>query len=415
VAQQQLYVDCTLEPGGDGSAGAPLSRITDAMAVARGLGGTEQVEIEVAEGVCDQEALPINLDVPLHLKGTNNAGKGTGRPDDVQDVETVVTYLGDVSPPGFFTVLADNVEVSHLRIDGRYAVLGDVQLDEPMTPAGITITGRQGFDIHHLRIDHIAQPVRSEGSSGRIAHNYFEGSRGPFLSGASALNPAVVEVAHNRIVYRINGLAMAGASTQAVGTSLRATVDHNEIETTFTNSGPTTPTALRVSPMLGNATTPAGFVDLVATANTISGAAKYGIMLHAGQPVRTGASYSGQLVAQFTGNTIGPAVLNPALITFTNSRATVLPCELNPASTKATCPLLSGPPNGPFVYSEYLSQASYTFTHSGELNGALIDHPAVHPIDAYSLQNQLLINGSLIPNCTFVVVPPSVSPPACPQ
>lgn len=89
-------------------------------------------------------------------------------------------------------------------------------------------------------------------------------------------------------------------------------------------------------------------------------------------------------------------------MTFTNSRATVFPCELNPALAPGPdCPSLSTPP----VYSEYLTAATYDLRHSGELDGEFIDHPEFHPVDRHALGNRLIFNRVPASCGTFVVVP----------
>jgi hypothetical protein len=118
---------------------------------------------------------------------------------------------------------------------------------------------------------------------------------------------------------------------------------------------------LRVSPILDLPSDPPGTVDLTAVGNRISGAAKYGIMLHA--------------------------------------RGTVQPCALNP-----NCP----PPPHP----DYLRNSRYDLLHTGELNNALIDNPELHPFDHVALQNTLIVNNTTIGHGTFVVVPALLARPA---
>ena len=54
-----VYVDCAAPPGGDGSRRTPLPTITAALPVARALSATFRVTIDVAEGTCAAETLPI--------------------------------------------------------------------------------------------------------------------------------------------------------------------------------------------------------------------------------------------------------------------------------------------------------------------------------------------------------------------
>ena len=73
-------------------------------------------------------------------------------------------------------------------------------------------------------------------------------------------------------------------------------------------------------------------MEIVASGNFFGGPAKYGIMIHAGPQIVRGNSYTGAVDARFADNIIDGATLHPALITFTNARATVLPAELTPSS-----------------------------------------------------------------------------------
>src|SRR5262249_39144905 len=145
------------------------------------------------------------------------------------------------------------------------------------------------------------------------------------------------------------------------GTHLRATITDNHVVTAFANSGPTNPAALRISPMVDAAADTPGNAELVVEGNRFSGPAKYGIMIHAGQPAR-GASYTGTVRALFTETVIDSPAATPPPITFTNVRATVLPWELNPLIPRGpACPTLPIPP----VYWEYLTNTLYDLEHTG--------------------------------------------------
>jgi len=264
-------------------------------------------------------------------------------------------------------------------------------------PLGVLADRVDNFALNHLRIIGTGQAIRSEGSSGLISSNYLSGDSGMFLSGGAANDPPSVVVTNNTIVYRTNGVAMTAVT--AVGTFLRATVTDNDIVTSYMNSGPTNPAAFRVNPT--DAVNTAGTVEVVAEGNLFGGSAKYGIMIH-GSPVmarRTdGQSYTGDVTAEFSNNVIDSAVVFPALLTFTNARATVFPCELNPTITVGC----QQPGSGKW---EYLKNALFDLWHSGELIGALIDHPEFHPFDGYALGNTLVINRETVDYQTFVVMP----------
>jgi hypothetical protein len=224
-------------------------------------------------------------------------------------------------------------------------------------PLGVLADRADNFALNHLRIIGTGQAIRSEGSSGLISSNYLSGDSGMFLSGGAANDPPSVVVTNNTIVYRTNGVAMTAVT--AVGTFLRATVTDNDIVTSYMNSGPTNPAAFRVNPT--DAVNTAGTVEVVAEGNLFGGSAKYGIMIH-GSPVmarRTdGQSYTGDVTAEFANNVIDSAVVFPALLTFTNARATVFPCELNPTITVGC----QQPGSGKW---EYLKNALFDLRHSG--------------------------------------------------
>jgi hypothetical protein len=75
---------------------------------------------------------------------------------------------------------------------------------------------------------------------------------------------------------------------------------------------------------------------------------------------------------------------------------------LDPANTPLTCPTLMG---NPLQYWEYLEGSVFDLHHGGELDGALIDHPEIEPVDNRALNNVLRINDEVVDHETFVVVP----------
>ena len=82
-------------------------------------------------------------------------------------------------------------------------------------------------------------------------------------------------------------------------------------------------------------------------ANQFGGTPKYGVMVHGSQPSRRtdGSGYTGEAQVVFGWNVVDPAAGVSALVTFTNARATVLPCELYPVGTPlpAGCPSWATP------------------------------------------------------------------------
>ena len=389
-----LYVNCAVTSDGDGSARSPLSTISAALPVARTM--SAPVRISVAAGVCSRETLPIRLDVPVRLRGARSpATEDDDRPDGNQHQDTIITASGLTAT--FFVVTAPDVQISHLSIVGARPLGADGNRAPALTPLGILALDATAYAVSHLRVVGVGQAIRSEASSGVIRNNYVSGDNPIFMSGGSAATPAEVTVTNNRVVYRVNGIPAAGGTNS--DTHLRARISDNDLLTPFMNTGPTSPAALRLSPFTVGT---AGTLDVVVENNFIGGAAKYGVMIHAGQPIRAdGARYTGTLTARLADNVIAPDVLWPSLVTFTNSRATVLPCELQPALPPSECPTLSPVP----VYSEYLTDATYDLEHSGDMDAALIDHPEFHPVDRYPLGNRLIINKRLAGYETFVVVP----------
>src|SRR5262245_38357863 len=90
-ATTTIFVNCEVGPGGDGSHQAPVNTITAAMAIARGMTGSPRFEIEVAQGICDQETLPIVLDRTVRVRGARTLGVGPdGLPDGQQSTDTLV-------------------------------------------------------------------------------------------------------------------------------------------------------------------------------------------------------------------------------------------------------------------------------------------------------------------------------------
>jgi hypothetical protein len=400
-----IFVDCSAAPWGDGSRRAPLPTITAAMSVAHALGGAvPQIKIDVATGICNDETLPIRLDVPgVWLKGARSPiAHDDQRPDGQQHYDTLLMAAPPHSAVTFFVIAAPGVRISHLSIDGELSPGPDGDRPPRLTPLAVSAVGVDEFVLDHLRIQRVGQAIRSEASSGRIFNNYLLGDAPFSISGGSPMAPPRVIATNNTILYRTAGIGVAASGP--FGTFLRATFTDNDVVTSYTNSGPSNPAAIRLAPFFSGTPDVRPTLDIVINGNFIGGSAKYGIIVHAGQNTRRsdGRSYTGDVKARFENNVIGGAVLHPALITFTNARATELPCELNPTLPPGpTCPSVPNPP----VYWEYLTNARFDLQHTGELDAALIDHPELQPVDRYPLHNVLSINGGPIGYQTFVVVP----------
>jgi hypothetical protein len=199
------------------------------------------------------------------------------------------------------------------------------------------------------------------------------------------------------ITYRGIGIAAAG-SWATGGTHLIADVAKNEITSAYTNTGDTNPAGLRVSPAITAGGTAPGFVQLILAGNEFRGTHKYGIIIYGGMPRRGGGTFTGQIEATLTGNHLDPGTVAPALVTFTHARATVFPCELDPATQP--CPTVMTANNQP-LYWTYLTDALFDIRYQHELDNALIDHPQLHPVDGSPLNNLLMLNNDPAPYCSF--------------
>jgi hypothetical protein len=297
--------------------------------------------------------------------------------------------------------------VSQLSVDGQLAPPPDLPIQPPSAPIGILVRSADDVLLEHLRLVRVVQGVRSEGAGGRVSGNYVEsfGNGLVFFGGDAARSPAVI-VNANRVDYRVNGIVLGGGipavGAQPAGSVLSALVVWNDVVTHYRNGGPSNPTALRLSPSVQGA--PDGHLGAQFLLNAIRGTPRYSIMFHGGQPQRDALVSSGSVRATFLRTTldIEASQTSNSLITFTNARATELPCELDPANGRDVCPSLQG---NPPAYSDYHQQTTYDLRHGGELDGALIDHPAIEPVDGRVLDNLLLINGVAVDYQTFVVVP----------
>ena len=422
-----LYVDCAAQPGGDGSHHAPFDTITAAVTAGRTLDASSRIVIDVGAGTCERETLPITLDYALGSRGNRAPVEGEA-PDPLRD--TVITVPAGAVVQLFLLVTTSNVEVSRLTIDGRF----DPGPDTPaMPPPGPTaVLARSGAEfvdglvLEHLRLVGLAEGIRGEGVGGRIARNVLErtgsgvrvfggGAKvppGPDVPDHASTRSPLVVIADNHIGYRVNGITLAGGipanGATPEGYALRAAVLSNDLVTDFANTGPSNPTAIRLSPSVGGApgaaNPPDGLLLVVATHNYIRGTPRYSILIHAGQPVRTAPLSTGLVSATFKGTQLDEDAQQTSTtrITFTNARATELPCELNPANTRTVCPSLTG---NPPIYWDYLQQATFNIWHQGDLDGAAIDHPLYDPVYGRLLSNQLRINDVDVPHQTFVVVP----------
>ena len=414
-SSQTLYVDCAAAPGGDGRKKSPFSTITAAVPVAKGLSVQTQVTISVATGTCDKEAFPIVLDFPVDLRGSRAPDMDSeGLPLGTQDRDTLVTWTPPSPVPpsvanlSFFRITGSGVRLSKLSLDAKI-LPGTPGIPAPArtAPFGVLVQNAEDFVVDQLRIVRMGPSVRTQGNtSGRIRDTYIgQVAAGIVLTGGDLAAPPEVSATNNRIEdYWTGAFALAGAGP--AGQSIRAVVQGNDMFNTWTNIGPSNPFGVRIGPILGGSSFRHGTVEAVIEGNRFRGTPRYAIIVNSGQTVRRadGQHYSGTVDVTFAGNATNELSVTQAvsLITFTNSRATELPCELDPANTPLTCPTLMG---NPLQYWEYLENSVFDLHHGGELDGAWIDHPEVEPVGGRVLNNILRINDQVAPHETFVVVP----------
>jgi hypothetical protein len=259
-----------------------------------------------------------------------------------------------------------------------------------------------------LRLVRVAVGVVSTASSGRV-HGTYIGTvqEGLVARGGTTTTPAEVRFDGNRVSdYVVGAVALIGANPG--GDDLAADLSDNEFVTTFANTGPSNPFGVRINAVLGGPPNVHGKIAATLEDNRFLGSHRYSIIVSGGNVLRQAGgvidtrAYAATLALNFAGNFIdrGSVTANPAIITFTNSRATELPCELDPANVGETCPRVQGG-----RYWKYLQDSAFDLVHEGELDDAWIDHPAIDPVDRRVLDNVLTINGEVHPHETFVVVP----------
>lgn len=410
-----VYVNCAAAPGGDGSKQSPFSTITAALPRGRTLAASSMVTISVGTGVCDEETLPIELNFPVEVRGSRAPDvDDAGLPLGSQDRDTLVTWTPPSPVPpsvamlSFFRITGSDVRISKLSLDAKILPGTPGVLAPPRTaPFGVIVQNAEDFVVDQLRIVRMGVSIRTQGdSSGRIRDSYFgQVNAGIVLTGGDPAAPPTVVAENNRIVdFWTGAFALAGAGP--AGRSIRAVVRGNDTFNSWSDTGPSNPFTVRIGPVLQGSGLTQPTIDATLEGNRFSGTSRYAIIVNGGQTVRRadGQHYSGTLAVTFADNAMDELSVTQAvsLITFTNSRATELPCELDPANTPLTCPTLMG---NPLQYWEYLEGSVFDLHHGGELDGALIDHPEIEPVDNRALNNVLRINDEVVDHETFVVVP----------
>ena len=391
-----LYVNCGGPPG-DGSWSAPYDSITASLQSAEALSTSYRVTINV-RGVCRAETFPLSLDFPVHLQG-QRLGKydsqGWPLPDAWRDT-VIVRPASTPVPASMVRITADGVRISRISLDGELVLPPDGNAGPPANaPIGILAHGADGLSIEGVRVSNTTLGIRSVGSSGTITGCHVgPANSGLGVFGGDPADETTVLLLNNRILYRVNGIGVAGgisanpALGQPAGTELTLHMWRNDIATTYTETGPTNPAAIRFSPVAELATD--GHMDATVLYNRIGGPTKYAIMVHGGPQVAFGGGpYTGSVDAMFLGTTLDEAaeLASVSIVTFTNARATIAP-------------------DPRFLAAPYLQDAVYRLWHGGELDTVSVDHPATqdHPAigGLVELDNELFINDQLIDNRTFV-------------
>ena len=336
-----------------------------------------------------------------------------GLPTGEGERDTLITWTPPPStaPPAsfrpiFFEITTSvGAEVSHLSIDGARPPGGNTFAMNNPGPTGIR--GRLGsaYDVRGVRLVRMEVGIKSQGATGRVRECYLGDVGAPFQlhgglpDGTHPAGPKMV-VRHNRIeAFRIYGMVVSGGGFEG-GTHLDLVVEDNDFQTPYDRTGPSNPAGLRISPAVLDARY--GLVRGRFASNSIRGPVPYPIMIHAGQPQRLGgvAPQSGDLYLSFEDTLFDEAAAEGAsIVTFTNARATELPCELNPP----TMPPCSGFQGA--LWWAYLTGSIFDVRHSGELDVLRIDHPELDPFDGTELGNLLLLNGEVTAYQTFVIVP----------
>jgi hypothetical protein len=256
-------------------------------------------------------------------------------------------------------------------------------------PSGILVQGVDGFAITGVRVANVASGVVTFVSGGSISGSYL-GPAGTSVGLFGGDSETTVVVLNNTIEYRANGVAVAGGiqanptTGTPAGTAITAHIWRNTIVTSYTDVGPTNPAAVRLAPMIQEATD--GDTRATVLYNRVLGPTKYSFLIFAGPQVALGGGpYTGTVEAAIFGTELDEAAAEAlAVVTFTNARATIWP---DPRYRPA----------------DYMQDGLFDLRHGGELDTALVDHPQF--FGGVELGNVYLENGEVVDYGTFVVVP----------
>lgn len=228
-----LYVDGSATASGD-CISAPCLRITDALAVARRLGGAD---IHVAPGVYNGttdpaklaanpalEALPILLNVPgLHLHGASTlVTDSEGLP--AHAAKGPATKLNADSLGAFVAMISVTPTVDAATGAPTSGPLGDISVDgfEFMgTPAAfgtaVQLDRVNGFTLAGNYVHNFSTGLRVYRSSGTVDRNLVvdpDGGPDLIVFGGTVTSPSTMTISNNRLLDSTAGIIVSGLADQ---------------------------------------------------------------------------------------------------------------------------------------------------------------------------------------------------------
>ncbi|HTL54322.1 MAG TPA: hypothetical protein VL361_01530 [Candidatus Limnocylindrales bacterium] len=416
---EDLYVDVTASPNGDGSAGNPYWRITDAVNRARSdrQGATipagETIVIHVAPGTYigsysppgsarQMELLPIVLNMPnVILNGaTVLALDALGLPTGLAP-GTPETILASSDPLGspMQTLLAI-ISTTDGGTGNNVTVTG-FSFDQPLADhfgTSIFADHVSGFVIRGNWTRNAGKQVNIRFSSGTLDGNLVTDSPngvGIYIATGSARFPAQVTVRTNRSIHngehglqaiatvqhkdpdlgRTKFTALSQSLTEAEAHKLDVTIFGND----FSQNHNLGLRLMIISPSyFFNPGDDAFPPTLTATVfgNSMNDNGNYGIDIEGGDTYAAGSkTMHGAFLGTFLGNQLIGNGRNAAIFTFTYGNI---------------------PPNDSSIYLR--DSIFEALDLDGELAGFDYANPLNDPIDGTPLNNTLVVNGSIMPN-----------------
>jgi hypothetical protein len=418
VSAEDLYVDVTASPNGDGSATQPYWRITDAVNRARAdhqnatIAANETIVIHVAPGLyvgsynpsgsaAQMELLPIVLNMPkVVLSGaTVLAIDSQGLPTGVV-AGSPQTTLTSADPLGSSKqMLVAIISTTDGGVGNNVTITG-FSFDQPPSDHFSTAVWADhvsGFAIRANWMRDAGKQVDIRFSSGTLEGNLVTDSlngAGIYIATGSASYPAQVTVKTNRSIRNREHGLQAIASVQHVDPDLgrtgftalpqsltKAEAHSLDVEITgndFSQNGNLGLRLMIISPSyFFNAGDDAFPPTLTATVvgNTLNDNGNYGLDVEGGDTKIQGSkAYSGAITGTFFGNQLLGNGRNGAIFTFTFGNI---------------------PPSDSSVYVK--SSVFQALDLDEELVGFDYANPLNEPIDGTPLNNTLVVNGAVIP------------------